>query len=271
MFTLVIHRFAPPMAKISTQTVADLLTHIGIVLALAGVLFLSFFFLYLPAVTHHGQTITVPDLARLSLGEMKTLLEDRNLRYEISDCTFVAGAEPLTVVGQYPMPNATVKENRKIYITLTRRAAPTIAMPGLLDMNKRSAELALLSAGLVLGEISYVPDRAKNSVLRQLVNGVAVAPGSPIAKGTKIDLELGDGLGNTKLPVPDVVGMPLDEARLLIRGSNLQIGVLVPVDDPDKTVGTVVRQKPEARSGETIRVGETIDLWVVGPLDAQEP
>ncbi len=259
------------MAKLSTKTVTDLLTHIGIVLALTGVLFLAFFFVYLPAVTHHGQTITVPDLARLSLDEMRTLLEDRNLRYEISDCTFVAGAEPLTVVGQYPLPNATVKENRKIYITLTRRAAPTIAMPSLLDMNKRSAELALMSAGLVLGEINYVPDRAKNSVLRQLVNGQAIAPGAPVAKGTKIDLELGDGLGNTKLPVPDVVGMPLDEARLLIRGSNLQIGVLVPVDDPEKAVGTVIRQKPEARPGESIRVGETIDLWVVGPLDAQEP
>jgi eukaryotic-like serine/threonine-protein kinase len=257
------------MARIPTRSVVDLLIQIGIVLALIGVLFLSFFFVYLPAVTHHGQTITVPDLARLSLDELKTLLGDRNLRYEISDCTYVAGAEPLTVVGQYPLPNATVKENRKIYITLTRRAAPTMAMPSLLDMNKRSAELALLSAGLLLGEISYVPDRAKNSVLRQLVNGAAIAPGTLIAKGTKIDLELGDGLGNTKLPVPDVVGMPLDEAKVVIRGSNLQIGVLVPVDDPEKPVGTVVRQKPEARPGESIRVGETVDLWVVGPLDGQ--
>jgi beta-lactam-binding protein with PASTA domain len=67
--------------------------------------------------------------------------------------------------------------------------------------------------------------------------------------------------------VPDVVGKPLDEAKLTIRGSNLKVGTIIPVDDPEKEVGTVVRQRPEARTGERIRVGETMDLWVVGPVE----
>jgi beta-lactam-binding protein with PASTA domain len=67
--------------------------------------------------------------------------------------------------------------------------------------------------------------------------------------------------------IPDVVGLQIDEAEAAIRGSNLKIGTRIPVDDPEKEVGTVVRQRPEARSGERIRVGETMDLWVVGPVD----
>jgi eukaryotic-like serine/threonine-protein kinase len=251
--------------KLSTRSLTDLLTHIGIVLALLAVLFLGFFFIYLPFATHHAQTITVPDLTRLSTDELRTLLEDRDLRYEVSDCTFVAGAEPLAVMAQYPRSGAKVKQGRKIYVTLNRRSAPMIAMPKLTDMTYRSAELALRSAGLQIGQPIYVPDRAKNSVLRQLFQGRDITPGTPIAKGSVIDVEVGNGLGNTRMDMPDVVNMPLDEAKILLKGSNLQVGVTVPVDDPEQEVGTVIRQKP--RAGESIRVGETVDLWVVGPLE----
>ncbi|GAA4462035.1 hypothetical protein GCM10023189_38200 [Nibrella saemangeumensis] len=255
------------MAKISTRRATDLLIHVGIVLALLAVLFLGFFFVYLPFTTNHGQSITVPELSGLSTDELKTLLNDRDLRYEVSDCTYVAGVEPLTVYIQYPRPGAKVKEGRKIYVTITKLTAPMVPMPKLVDLTKRSAELTLRSNGLDLGTISYKPDLAKNSVLQQLYNGQEVKAGMPVPKGAKIDLVLGDGLGNTTFDVPDVIGKPLDEARLIIKGSNLQVGTVISVEDPEKEVGTVVRQKPEPRPGERIRVGETVDLWVVGPLD----
>jgi beta-lactam-binding protein with PASTA domain len=255
------------MAKISTRSFADLLIHLGLILALLAALFLAFFFVYLPYTTNHGQTITVPDVTRLSLDEMQNILNDRDLRYEVSDCTFVAGALPLTIVQQYPRANMKVKEGRKIYVTITKRVAPMVAMPKLTDLTDRSAELNLHSLGLEIGERIYVPDVAKNSVLRQLYNGKEIIAGTPVPKGAKIDLEVGDGLGNTMFAVPDVVGKPLDEAKLTIRGSNLKVGTIIPVDDPEKEVGTVVRQRPEARTGERIRVGETMDLWVVGPVE----
>lgn len=258
------------MTKISTRSIFDLLIHIGLVLALLAVLFLAFFFVYLPLTTHHGQTITVPDLTRMSTDELRTFLDDRNLRYEVNDCTFVAGAEPLSVLQQYPKPGSKVKEDRKIYVTLTKRMAPTLAMPKLTDMTQRSAELQLLSDGLEMGEITYVPDLAKNAVLRQFYNGKEIAPGTPVPKGAKIDLELGNGEGNTIFDIPNVIGKPLDEAKLIIKGSNLQVGTIIQQEDPEKEVGTVIRQKPEPRPGERIRVGGTVDLWVVGPIDTDE-
>ena len=258
------------MAKISTRSFSDLLIHVGIILALLAALFLAFFFVYLPFTTNHGQTITVPDVTRLSFGEMQNVLEDRNLRYEVSDCTFVAGAQPLTVIQQYPRANAKVKEDRKIYLTITKRVAPMVAMPQLTNLTDRSAELSLKSLGLAVGERTYVPDVAKNAVLGQLYNGKEIKPGTLVPKGAKIDLEIGDGLGNTMFAVPSVVGLPLDEAEAAIRGSNLKVGTKISVEDPEKEVGTVVRQRPEARPGERIRVGETMDLWIVGPLEPDQ-
>lgn len=258
------------MIKISTRSSTDLLIHIGIIVALLAALFLAFFFVYLPFTTNHGETITVPDVTKMSLDEMQNLLEDHNLRYEVSDCTFVAGAQPLTVIQQYPRANAKVKEDRKIYVTITKRVAPMVSMPKLDDLTLRSAQLSLKSLGLEMGEPIYVPDVAKNSVLRQLYNGKEIAPGTPIPKGSRIDLEIGDGLGSTMFEVPNVVGLPLDEAKLTIQGSNLKVGTIISVDDPDKEVGTVVKQRPEARPGERIRVGEAMDLWIVGPIEPEQ-
>ncbi len=258
------------MAKISTRSFIDLFLQIGIIVAVIAVLFLGFFFVYLPYTTNHGQTITVPDVSKLSMDEMRNILNDRNLRYEVTDCTFVAGAQPLTIIEQYPRANAKVKEDRKIYLKVTKRVAPMVAMPLLVDMIDRSAVRMLESMGLQEGERTYVPDVAKNSVLRQLYNGREIAAGTPIPKGSKIDLEIGDGLGNTMFDIPNVVGLQLDEAEAAIRGSNLKIGTKISVDDPEKEVGTVVRQRPEARPGERIRVGETMDLWVVGPIESNQ-
>ncbi|MVM40993.1 PASTA domain-containing protein [Spirosoma sp. HMF3257] len=258
------------MTKISTRSFSDLLINIGIILALVAVLFLAFFFIYLPFTTNHGQTITVPDVTKLSFDEMQNLLDDRDLRYEVSDCTFVAGAQPLTVILQYPRANAKVKEGRKIYVTLTKRVAPMVPMPQLENLTFRSAELNLHSLGLTIGERIYVPDVAKNAVLRQLYNGKVITPGTPVPKGAQIDLEIGDGLGSTMFEIPNVVGLPLDEAEAAIRGSNLKVGTKISVDDPEKEVGTVIKQRPEARSGERIRVGETMDLWIVGPIEPDQ-
>lgn len=257
------------MAKISTQSRKDLFIHIGIILSLIAVLFLGFFFIYLPFTTNHGESITVPDLRKMNVEELESYLDSRDLRFEVSDCTFVANREPLTVISQYPQPGSKVKENRKIYITVVSRTAPLIKMPKLTDMTRRSAEMLLKSVGLELGSLTYVPDLAQNAVLKQLYNGREITPGQPIAKGSKIDLEVGDGQGNNTFSSPDLVGMQLEEAKFQIIGAGLKTGQIIEVSDNTQAPGTIVRQNPEA--GNKIRVGDVIDLWVVGPLDQAQP
>ena len=119
--------------KISTQSRADLWVHIAIVLGLVAFLFLAFFFVYLPFTTNHGESVTVPELNGMSVKQLEDYLDERNLRYEISDCTFVAGAKPLTVVRQHPKPGMKVKAGRKIYIYITSLTAPDVKMPELED------------------------------------------------------------------------------------------------------------------------------------------
>ncbi|GAA4440437.1 hypothetical protein GCM10023091_24090 [Ravibacter arvi] len=256
------------MAKISTNSPKDLLIHIGIIVALILVFFLGFFFVYLPFTTNHGQSVTVPDVQKMDVRKIGSFLDERDLNYEVSDCTFVTSLPPLAVISQYPKPGSKVKEGRKIYVTVVMQTVPVIKMPKVTDMSHKSAELLLKSNGLVLGALRYVPDLAHGSVLKQFYNGQEIAPGQDVPKGSKIDLEVGNGLGNTSFPTPSVVGMLEDEAEFQIVGAGLKVGqrIVVPVEG-DVAPGSITKQNPSA--GSNIRVGEVVDLWIADPGTAE--
>ncbi len=250
------------MAKISTETKKDLFIHIGIIACLFIAFFLAFFFVYLPWSTNHGQSITVPKLKNMKLDKLEDYLDDRNLRMEVSDCVFVAGAEPLTVISHFPKEGANVKEGRKIYITITAERAPLIRMPKVTDLSLHSAEMQLKQVGLMKGNIIFKPDLAENTVLEQQFNGIAIEPGNMIPKGSMVDLVVGNGIGSAQIDIPNVVGKSFDEAELIIRGSSLEIGTVIYDDKSDKPAGTILKQNPISY-GKTME-GSFVDLWVAG-------
>lgn len=75
-----------------------------------------------------------------------------------------------------------------------------------------------------MGEIIYKPGLAKNAVLEVQLNGFSIKKGSLIAKGTTLDLVLGDGYGNVKVEMPDLYNLTLSEALFILKGSKLIAG-----------------------------------------------
>jgi len=224
-----------------------------------------FFFVYLPTTTNHGETYTVPKVEGMKLNEIEDFLEDKSLNYYVSDSSYRSDIAPFTVTIQDPAPGAKVKAGRKIYITYNMKTAPLIKMPKLVDGSLKNAEMILKSYDLQLGKTEYKPDLAQNTVLEQRVNGRAIAPGAPITKGAVVDLVVGNGLGNSEFQIPNVVGMPRDEAVTYLIGANLQIGAVSYMAAPNgEADGTVIRQRPAANPGTMIRVGELVDIWVAG-------
>ena len=255
------------MSIFKANSVADVLKHVAIILVVAFMLLGFFFFVYLPTTTNHGETISVPKITGMTLPELEDYLDEQNLRYYVSDSSYNPGIKPFVILTQDPAPGAKVKENRKIYISVNMKNPPIIKMPKLIDGSLKNAQMILKSYDLMVGEIKYVPDLAQNAVLKQLVNGKEIKPGDPVAKGSTVDLVVGDGEGNTEFELPNVVGMPVDEASVLLVGQGLQIGSINYVQMAGKPQGAVVRQRPEAGNGAMIRVGQLVDIWVNG----QEP
>ncbi|WP_310390961.1 PASTA domain-containing protein [Hymenobacter sp.] len=251
------------MAFLSANSPLDVLKHLLLIVTVGALLVLGFFYVYLPMSTHHGETITVPKVTGMNLADLEDYLKQRNLAYFVDDSSYSPSIRPFTVLVQDPAPGEKVKEGRKIYLQVSMKNPPVIKMPNLTGGSSKNAMLILKSYDLVVGQIQLVPDMAAGSVLKQLVGGKEIAPGAPIAKGTRVDLVVADGQGNQTFAVPNLVNMPEDEAITLLVGQGLQKGEVfeLPAED-GQTAGTVVRQRPVAGPDATIRMGQLVDIWV---------
>lgn len=253
------------------------LIHLGIILGLVLLSSLSFIYIFLPNYTNHGETITVPSLEGIPFSEIDEFLTKRKLSYEVlSDSSYSSEHPPLTILQQEPKAGAKVKEKRKIYISLNATTPPKVKMPRLIDSSLKNAQMTLKSYGLILGEITYVPDLAANAVLEQHYNGNKILDGAYIPKGARIDLVVGNGFGKRDFPMPDLLGQHMDDALFNIIGSGLQKGTVFQempnTDQVDNAEllepGMVYKQSPKA--GENIRVGEFVDIWIVPIPDFEE-
>ncbi len=239
---------------------------INILLALGlSLLVLFLFFQTLEFWTNHGEYLRVPDVKGKNYKEAADLLDKAGFDVVVQDSVYYDSIAPLVIIKQFPDPDATVKVNRTIYLTINRSIAPLIDMPNLVGMSFRNAELEIRAKGLKLGDTTYVPDIAKNAVKDQLVGGVTFKPGTPVAMGTKISLVLGAGIGNEDIAVPDLFGMPYSEALILLESSGINLGVVLPdADLKDTLSGFVYWQNPdrmnEERKINRIRSGQMMDI-----------
>ncbi|MCF8284722.1 MAG: PASTA domain-containing protein [Sphingobacteriales bacterium] len=220
---------------------------------------------WLGVYTKHGETISVPDLKGIDIVEAMDRLDEQGFKYVI-DSIYTDQAETNTVYEQEPEANSLVKENRTIYLTVVSGSAPNVKLPDLIDVSLREAQAILESYGIKVGKLIYRPDLAQNAVLGIQYQGRDVQKGYSIAKGEVVDLILGDGYGNLKVSIPNLVGLSYDEALFVLQGSKLILGAVIFDGFKNDTLNaTVYRQSPEPStdtSANKISQGETIDIYL---------
>ena len=125
---------------------------------------------------------------------------------------------------------------------------------------------------------------AFNAVLKMYSNGDSISSGQLIDKGSKIDLEVGNGFGNQVFESPNLIGMDLDEAKFTIIGSGLKLGRIIyqdsgfvylkNLDEEEITTkikidpGKIFRQFPESLS--EVKIGQKVNLWVVKNISNED-
>jgi eukaryotic-like serine/threonine-protein kinase len=166
-------------------------------LALAFLIFLVIGFLLLQWIsfsTKHGEEITVPNIAKMSIEQAEEVLDEHDLDYEVLDTVDYNPDYPkYTVVKQDPLAGAKVKEDRKIYLKINSGGFNSVRLPNLIEQTLRQAVPTLKSIGLEQGKITYKPYLGKDMVLEMTQNGKVLKPGDKVLKASKIDLVVGDG------------------------------------------------------------------------------
>lgn len=209
--------------------------------------------------TLHGKSIVVPDLSGVEVDKIDDFLDGKHLKYQIIDSLYSTTNKRGTVINQDPKPNVKVKKNRTIYLTVIARLPEKVKMPELKDNTLRQAIAKLETYGLKIGNLKYVPDIAKNTVLEQKFNGEIIEPGTSIEKGSKIDLLLGKGLEYETVRVPQLFGKTRNEALLLLKASSLNVGLETFENDVPESEAIIYKQAPQENS--YLKLGDEVDLW----------
>ncbi|HBY21263.1 MAG: hypothetical protein A2X12_01745 [Bacteroidetes bacterium GWE2_29_8] len=149
---------------------------------------------YLSVYTKQHKIIKVPDLRGLDIEQIQKITETYNLKYTIIDSVQKSGAKLGSVIMQDPLPNTEVKQNRTIYLTLVCHQKAKTTMPNLISLSLRQALSLIEITGLNINKIKYKQSDINGfrgtSVVQQMYNGKPISEGTPLLKGSKIDITI---------------------------------------------------------------------------------
>lgn len=256
------------------DTLKGMMKNFGIAMGIILFISISYFYIYLPYATHHGESLTVPNLIGMQMEELETFLAENNMRYEVNDSSYTDTLPPLAVTRQFPNAGEQVKSNRKIFVSVNRVSPPTVPIPDLVNdssiSSRINAEVVLRSNELKIGRIILEPSPFLNLVKELRYKGKPIAPGTRVPKGSAIDLVVGDGNGPADFTIGDLIGDTFTQAKFKLAGWNLHLGSVQIPEDIDTTGMETFVYKQFPAVGDSVRVGDPVDLWI-GPKGYEEP
>jgi serine/threonine-protein kinase len=191
--------------------------------------------------------VLVPDVRNRDVTDAVTALAQLGLNPKI--VRIFSPAQPDTVTGQFPPPNAKVDKGSDVRINVSRGAKP-IQVPDVTSQPFANAKSALQGQGFVVKRVDVASDQQPAGVV------VSQDPpsGQQVSKGTTVTLQVSKGPATTQ--VPDVTNQTQSAAEALLTGAGLTPAVtFVPVTDPSLD-GIVQSQDPapgaDAKSGEVV-------------------
>ena len=140
-----------------------------------------------------------------------------------------------------------------------------VAVPQVVGLSSDEAQLRLEEAGLLvrIGDGRHSLNAPAGEVLR-----VQPTVGTILEEGDRVTLV--PSLGPPPVPVPSLIGLPLDEARAALKDAKLKVGVVTDAFSVNFAEGQVIRQAVKA--DEEAPQGSAIDLVVSrGPAPKPVP
>lgn len=251
------------MAKKNGMTA--LMKHViaGAVLALALLFAVKVF---LDLYTRHGEELIVPDFSNLTIDEAESMAGVHEMRVAVTDSVFLKRMKKGAVYRQNPAPGSRVKKDKLITLTVNAKISKTITMPDLVGLSMRQAKAEILSRGLILGRLIYQQDLATNNVLKQLVNGVEVEPGTELLTESRVDIVVGLNGRDCVTYVPEVTGLKQISAVGVVNDNSLNIKNLyfddTVLDYDDSLNAMVWNQVPQPSDSISVAMGSEVTLYL---------
>lgn len=159
---------------------------------IVSVLLIVGLFVFLGFYTHHGETVSVPDVVGQRFDVAQRKLEAAGLRVEVSDTGHVTTIAPDVILEQHIAAGTEVKLNRLVRLTINSATAKTLPLPAVVDGSLREAQMKLKAVGFCLGSVKRILGDL-DLVYRLEVHGREVYAGQRVSVESPITIVVGDG------------------------------------------------------------------------------
>ena len=210
----------------------------------------------MPIVTRHGSELELPDIVNQRLTDAQIILTNLDLSFAIASEEYSPGKESGTILGQYPIGGTKVKPGRiiKLVVSLGQKA---VLIPDVSGKSVRQARLDLEAAGLRFGDVAWA---FSDTIPERVVVFSYPAAGAEIPLGSPVNLMVNRGRASTFTYMPNLTGLPMDEAIKKLEDKSLRLGVTTYRTDENFLPETVLEQSEPI--GAELDVGTEIDLVV---------
>ncbi len=226
-----------------------LLINTAFIVVITFILITAFFYT-LPYMTQHNNIVTMPNLINQDASIAIQMLQNKGFVISTIDSSYNPKLPKLSIINQSPQAGELVKEGRDVFITINRPTPPLIEVPNLVGFSLQSAQQTLQNIGLNIGDVSYVTDISKGNVLQQTYQGNSIYQGALLPFASKISLVVGNGLGDSVMNVPNLIGMGLIQAQQYLLSLGISIGTVSFADSSnlvtpiDSTRAFISKQEP---------------------------
>ncbi|MFO7974983.1 MAG: PASTA domain-containing protein, partial [Candidatus Hydrogenedentota bacterium] len=184
-----------------------------------------------------GEYVTVPNITQMSVTQASFELGKIGLEMGKQTPMFSDQVPAYHVISQRPEPGAVVRAGREVFPTVSE-GAEIQDTPAFLGKSLDEVENDL-QRGIRLGNKAWI----HHSAPRDQVIAQDPPAGQPLKTGEQVHLLLSKGPTRSIFTMPDIVGLPIDDALALLAPMEVSV-VANRVDNPNARLDRVLAQTP---------------------------
>jgi len=207
----------------------------------------------------------------MDIGEAQNIGGKKKLNLLVIDSSTynpkVAGG---VILEQSPTPDAKVKEQRSVYLTISKYIPNDVALPDLVgnyDATNYARKLQRKGLKSQIAKKIFDANQQPNTILYIMIDGKRytdddISKGVFIAEGKVVDLVVTDQ-GGTFTDMPNLHCLSYPEAKFILDSYNLNLGSIInDATIKDQNSAFIWKQSPTFAPGKTVNVGASVDVFL---------
>jgi len=213
-------------------------------------------YLTLTFIIKSEDTVIVPDLVGKDVVTALEQLTDLQLNTKVNGSEYSRQFPKNHVIYQEPDPGSEIKKDRDVRIIISK-GPKNILMPNLISLSERQARMIMEENGISQRHLAHTYFKAveKDHIIMQVPSA-----GTLITRGASVDLLVSMGPRPVAYKMPELTGLLLDKAVLMIEKANLAVGEIRSQFDKHKPRNIIIDQEPPA--GYRIRENSPVSLVI---------